>query len=338
MSGGGASAVGGGDGAYSNSRGDFTATITNATKNITITDLSFTLEGKHVVNGSVKKLTSAGGVIRVPLTTISVAAGVITLADADDFVTGDEVVVFIFGPDKAFDKDTDQKRFFNGNPNYEHYTSQEHIINESDLGIDGVHDGGDGVALVFTDSGNTYTAEDVAEGYEIFNVTDVSKATIDADSLSGLAGDGGAGTPTADDITHDALTGGTDDDWDDGDAASIPEVKRFVIPAEGFNLMSIDVLLDSQDAFNSLYLKLYATNDPNADGTDDIYWKDVSTDIFGAAQLSANGIGGSARAVTTGIFYIDVPSVTLKYMIKLVGECSNGTQNNEADVRIKKSS
>lgn len=330
-----ASSVGGGNNTYSNASGDFTATITDATKNITITGLPFTLEAKHVVAGSIKKIDTSDDVTSLPLTNVTVSGGVITLDDAADFATGDVVVVMLVGPDKAYDVDLDNTLTTVQNPDYAHYTDVEHIIDESNLGLDGTHDGGD-AATDFEDSGETYTAETVAEGYTIYNVTDGSSALIDADSLYGLAGDGGAGNPAAGDIAHAALAGGTDDDWDDADVASIPEVKRFEIPMDSYKHMSIDVLLDSQDEYNSVYVKLYATNDENADTTDDIYWKDVSTDVLGAAQLEADGIGGAARAVTQDIFFIDSSTIALKYMLKVVAECSNGTQNNEIDIRIKK--
>lgn len=329
-------ATGGGASTYSNASGDFTATPTVGTTNITITGLPFTLEEKHLVNGSIKRIDSDGLVSVVDSGTISVSGSVITLDEADDFETGDSVVVSLTGPDKAYDVALDAIRIFMLNPGYEHYTSVEHLIDESNLGIDGTHDGGDASAT-FTDTGETFTAETVAEGYEIYNVTDGSNGTITADTLYGLAGDGGAGNPTADDIEA-TLANGTDDDWDDSDVASIPECKRFVVPAEGFNLMTVDVLLDSQDEHNSCYCKIYGTLDENADDTDDIYWKDLSNDVFGVAQLSADGIGDGARAVTQGLYFIDTPSAMLKYMIKIVAECDNGTQDNEFDIRIKKSS
>jgi len=334
---GGGGGVGGGNNTYSNASGDFVATITNATKNITITGLPFTLEEINVMAGTILKIDASGNISKIELVNgqVSVAGGVITLGEADDFVTGDKVLVTLIGPDKAYDVGIDNQLVSVQNPDYAHYTDVEHIIDESNLGLDGTHDGGDSAAL-FTDTSETYTAEDVAEGYTIYNVTDGSDAVIDADTLSGLAGDGGAGSPTADDIDHAALANGTDDDWDDDDVASIPQVKRFEIPMDSYKHMSIDVLLDSQDEHNSCYCKLYATNDENADTTDDIYWKDISTDVFGGAQLEADGIGDAARAVTQGIYFIDTSQIALKYMIKIVAECDNGTQNNEFDIRIKK--
>ena len=123
-----AASTGGGSSTYSTAQGDFTATITDGTKNITITGLPFTLENKHVVNGAIKKITSAGVITAVDTGNISVSGGVITLSEADDFATGDEVVVSITGPDKAYDEATDSNQVFVINPEYEHYTSPEHLI------------------------------------------------------------------------------------------------------------------------------------------------------------------------------------------------------------------
>jgi hypothetical protein len=327
-------ATGGGSSTYSTAQGDITATPTVGTTNITVTGLPFTLTAEQIANGVVKRIASDGTVTVVDTGSVVVSGGVITLADADNFVSGDTVSVSLTGPDKAYDEALDSNIVSVLNPDYAHWTSVEHLIDESDLGIDATYDGGGAQDLVMTDTGETYTAATVAEGYTIYNVTQATSALITADTLSGLAGDGGAGNPTADDITHAALGA----NWVDTNVASIPEVKRFVVPAEGFNLVGIDVLLDSQDDHNSCYVKIYSTLDPNADDTDDIYWKDISADVFGASQLSADGIGDAARAVTQGIYWIDTPTVTLKYMIKIVAECDNGVQNNEFDIRIKKSS
>lgn len=327
------SSVGGGNNTYSNASGDFIATITDSTKNITITGLPFTLEAKHVVMGAIKKIAVTTNVVSdVALTDVVVAGGVITLADEPDFATGDVVVVSLIGPDKAYDSALDSQLTTVLNPNYSHYTSVEYLINESNLGIGATSDGGDADTL--TDSSETFTAETVAEGYTAYQVTDGESALVDADSLYGLAGDGGAsagGTSVETATLSGAAT------WDTK-AYVLPECKRFVIPAEGYNYLTIDILLDSQDEHNSCYCKIYATLDENADDTDDIYWKDISNDLFGAAQLSADGIGDGARAVTQGIYFVDVPTPVLKYMVKIVAECDNGTQNNEFDILIKKSS
>jgi hypothetical protein len=335
--GGGGSAVGGGGNSWSNPT-DFTAAITNGTKTITITQLPFTLVKQYVVNGSIKKMSSAGVVTTVPLTTVTVSAGVITLADADDFVTGDEVAVILNGPYKAYDKKGNAIVVTVLNPNHAHYTSVEPLIDESDLGIDGVHDGGDDKAT-FTDTGEVYTAASVAEGYRIYNVTGQCDALINADTLEGHAGDGGAGDPTDDDINHAALAGGpSDNDWDDGDGASIPEVKRFEIPIEGFNFDTIQVFLDSQDEHNSCYLKFYGTLFSEATTDDTIWWEDLTEEVFSVATVTADGIGDAGRAVTLALGVIDLATPMLKFMVEIVAECDDGNQNNEFKVRIKKAS
>ncbi len=316
-SGGSGSSVGGGTSVYSTAQGDFTAVITDSTKNITIAGLNFTLEAKHVVNGLIKKITNSDVVSTVPLTKVSVSGGVITLADADDFVTGDTVEVTLVGPDKGFDK---QGWWLNQilNPNYSHYTTPEQLIDESDLGIDGVHDGASGQQTVFTDSGEVFTAANVAEGYLIHNVDDVTSALIDI---------GGAGNPTADDITSASMGS----DWDT-DQASIPEVKRFVFPTASFNLNSMQPKITA-GANNKVFLKVYGSNNPAADDQSDDWWEDLSTDILGASDINA-----TAGTTTTGIFFVDTPTVMLKYMTKIIAECSDGVQDNDFDLFLVKGS
>ena len=333
-----AGAGGGGNNTWSNAQGDFTATITASTKNITIAGLSWTFNWRNVVLGMIQ-VKQSDGTLGDPLeyTGISVSGGVITLVGVDNFAAGDEVVVTLFGRDKAYEKATDADRVTILNSDAANYTSSESVA-ASNLGFTGGFDGTTGATAIFTDTGETYIPASVAEGYKIYNVTDGSDATAAADTLSGLAGDGGAGSPTADDITHSALTGGTGDDWQPADIASIPEVKRFVIPAEGFNKPTFDTILDSQNADNSCYFKLYRTNNPNANDTDDTYWHDITNDAFGVAEVTADGIGGSARAVTMAFGKLTTHVPVLKYMMKFVGVSETGVADNEFNVYVKKSS
>lgn len=324
----GGSGAGGGAMVYSNAAGDFTATANSGAKTITITGLPFTLEEIHVALGSIKVINTSTDVVEdADLSSIDVSAGVITLANQDsNFGANDEVAVLLVGPTKAYDTDLDTDKSSVQNPDYAHYTSVEHLINEEDLGLDGTHDGGDGLSD-FQDTSETYSADNVAEGYEIYNVTDGSDATVSD------PGDWGAGD---DEINHDALANGGDNDWDNGDVASIPEVKRFVIPFESYRHMSIHYKLVANDAHNSCYMKLYATNNDDADDTADTDWVDVTNDVFGAVQIDADGIGDAAAATEEGIGFITNDIVALKYMIKVVAECDNGTQDNDFDVYIKK--
>jgi len=327
---GGTSAVGSnGSGNYtwSTKQGDFTATITNATKNITIAGLPWTFTWEHVAK--IEKKTSAGVVTVVDLNPIAVSGSVITLADEDNFVTGDLVSVTLVGPDKSYNESNDAMNVNVLNPNYAHYTSVETLINESNMGVAATADGGGG-ATSLIDADGAFDPDTIAEGFVAYQTTDADYATIIADTLHGLAGDGGVAATT---ITTTTLTGASV--WT-SKAYTLPEVKRFVIPAEGYSFMTIDALLDSQDGNNSCYAKIYATLDANADDTDDTYWKDVSLDVFGAAMLTADGIGTAARAVSQGVYLVDSASGFLKYMIKIVAECEDATPDNEFDILIKK--
>jgi len=131
----GASSGGGGNNTWSNAQGDFTATITAGTKNVTIAGLPWTFDWRHVVLGTIQ-VKNADGTLNDPLnyTGLSVSGGVITLVGVDDFATGDEVLVTLFGPDKAYNEGTDANIVVVDNPDYAHYTSPEHLINVSAVG------------------------------------------------------------------------------------------------------------------------------------------------------------------------------------------------------------
>lgn len=309
--------VGGGNNTYSNASGDFTAVITDSTSNVTITGLSFTLEDIHVAMGAIKLIAVSGVVTDVALTDVSVSSGVITLADQPTFSTGDVVVVSLIGPDKAYDEAIDSQISTILNPNYAHYTSVEHLIEESNLGITGTATGTDINTL--TNSGASWSDSDIAVGYEAYSEEeDIAVTVLSLDSSTSM---------TTDNITVD---------WT-GDTYWVPECKRFVIPAEGFNHMAVHVRLSTGDVNNAAYCKIYATLDEDADDTIDNYWVDISSDVFGAAQLSSTG-----DASTEGIYFIDTPTTVLKYMIKIVGEVFDGgaaaATDQAFDVYVKRSS
>ena len=311
------SSVGGGASTYSTAQGDFTATITDATKNITVTGLPFTLEAEHVVAGSIKKITSTGVVTIVDTDTVSVAGTVITLAEADDFATGDTVVVSLTGPDKAYDEVVDSNIVTVLNPGYAHYTSVETLISESNLGITGTADGASD-ANTIEDTSETFTNAIVAIGYLAYSEEEDLTATIN--SVSATLIETGAG------IT----------DWI-GDTYWAAECKRFVIPAEGYNYLTIHTRLTTTAIGNSAFCKIYGTLDANAVDTDDTLWVDLSTEIFGA-ELTCAGASGTQE----GIYFVNATTPILKYMIKIVGELNdNGAGAIGAQtftVYIKKSS
>lgn len=334
--------VGSDEGSYS---------VGNGTREITLTGLSYTPTTEqiaYVFNITQNKLyhSPVKGLAKS-----TIAGGVITYAATitELLVTGDIIHIQLYIPARGWLAGVWAWAVSIVNTNYAHYTSVEEITS-SNIGLDGKHDGGDAESL-FDDTSETYTAEDVAEGFTIYNITDGSDATVDVDSQIGYAGDGGAGWdsgagPAAADpsmISHDALANGTDDDWDDDDVAGIPQCVRNILPTEGYNLNGSTIILDSQDAHNSCYTKLYATHNEDATVTDDIYWEDITEEAFGVVTVTADGIGEAVRTVTQKTCIMDTPSTWLKYMVKFVAECNDTTGDvvnwdNEFKFLWKKSS
>lgn len=117
---------GGGNNTWSTAQGDFTATPTTATANITVTGLSWAFAEENV--SSIVKYDSSGNKETLNTSQISVSGGVITLGNEDDFEAGDTVSVTLIGPDKAYDKSLDSNIVFVTNPEYAHYTSPEQLV------------------------------------------------------------------------------------------------------------------------------------------------------------------------------------------------------------------
>jgi hypothetical protein len=225
--------------------------------------------------------------------------------------------------DRGYDEPLDADKVVLLNPEYGHNTSVELLVSESNLGLDGVHDGG-ASTTVFTDTGETYTAAQVAEGFLIYNVTD---------SASALINSGGAGNPTADDITHAALSGANA--WAATEVASIPEVKRFVIPVTDFKKLKIHYEITA-GAANKCYMKIYETLDSAADDSDVTNWVNRSVDhLTGKDGFSTDHVEATASSTIEDIFEVDCLA-GLKYMIEVVAECTDGVQSNSFDVKIKK--
>lgn len=194
-----------------------------------------------------------------------------------------------------------------------------HIVNESNLGISGTYDAGGSQDTVFTDTGETYTAENVAEGYLIH--------CLPPTSTFGTITIGGAGSPAADDITHSPLGA----DWFNNDVAGIPEVKRFEIDMLNYLFLSGQYKITA-GANNKCFFKIYGTLNSAADITDDTYWTPLSEDIL----LNADGIIVAAGNTIGDMFVIDQPTPMLKYMLKIVAECSDGVLSNIFDIFIAK--
>lgn len=130
------SSIGGGSSVYSNAQEDFTATANDGGKTITIAGAPFTVEAKHVVAGKVIRINSDDEAVSLPLTNVAVAADVITLEDmSDDFVASDTVVVFLVGPDKAYDRDIDEDKSIVSNQPQYNYTDPEELVSDAGVGL-----------------------------------------------------------------------------------------------------------------------------------------------------------------------------------------------------------
>ena len=304
-------------GTYSNATGDFIATITNATKNITITGLPFTLDVINLVGGNIFKISN--GIVSVqPMTNISVSGGVITLGDALNFVTGDTVVVILRGPDKSYDKSLDVLKIINQNPDYGHYTSVETLVAESAVkGSQASADaGGDTDTIV--DADGAFSIASTAVGYKAYQTTDCQNANVTS-------------VDSATTIQTGTLSG--DATWA-SKAYSLPLVKRYEIPMEGYNNLTMHYYLSNGASLNT-YMKIYGTLNPAATADADTSWVDMSLAILG----NADGINVGANTTVENLIVIPAGKTMLKYMIKLVVEYSvAGTPTNTYNVYIKKSS
>lgn len=315
--GGGGSSVGGGNNTYSNANGDFIATITNATKNITITGLPFTLENIHVANGSVKKIAvTTNDVSTLRLSNIAVSGGVITLADEDNFATGDVVVVTLVGPDKAYDKTLDDNKVVVQNPQYGHYTSVETLVSEDDpVGTNLTADAG-GSATSLLDATGAFSVASTAVGFKAWSVTEGTSATISAILTTGSL-----------------TTGAGVTDWST-DEYQLPLVKRYEINMEGYNYLALHYRMTCV-ANQIAYLQLFGTLDASATVDADTNWVDMSTALLGGASISQSGAG-----TTEGLKYVVSQIPMLKYMVKMVWEkATTGAPSGSLfTVFVKKSS
>lgn len=117
---------------FSNAQGDFSVATTSGTKTMTVTGLPFTLEAVHVVAGSARSITTAGMVTTLPLSSVSVSSGVITLSDVSANFDGTEsILLHIVGPDKTFDNTLDVVKTSEQAPLWNRFTDSESIISAS---------------------------------------------------------------------------------------------------------------------------------------------------------------------------------------------------------------
>ena len=248
------------------------------------------------------------------------SAGTLTLVNAGTpFAATNVYEVGISATPLSLDIASDTTKTTEQAPDYGHYTDAESLVSEADLGIAETGDG-DGDTNTLEDDTGAFDAENVAVGYTAWQTTDTESATVNS-------------ITDADTIETGTLTGAAT--WA-AKAYLLPECKRFIIYADSYNHISVQVQMTANDANNACYCKIYASNVDAADDTDDTDWVDVSEELFGIAQLEADGITAGAAASHHSIHVVDVPTVILKYCIKIVGECKDATPDNNFDIYIKK--
>ena len=116
---------------YCNSKGDFVATVNNGAKTITLSSINAALGTvtANMVRRVVLIKVTTNVVSVIPLTTLAVAANVITLADAPaNFATGDVAIVWLQGPDQALNKTTNSIINSNLNPAWSRYTTVASLV------------------------------------------------------------------------------------------------------------------------------------------------------------------------------------------------------------------
>jgi len=182
------------------------------------------------------------------------------------------------------------------------------------VGLAGTHDGGDNEATVMTDSGESWPTNSLI-GATITNTTDSSSGTITANT----------GTT----ITVASLSGGTDNDWDTGDAFVVSNIVWLCSNEANF----------ADDAYTN-YDALYDTSGDravlhNADGyagaLEQIYTGFLATDVTGSSTTKVCdyyyqdtgwrvvGFGGAAgSASAAGAFCVSAGS-TSSYVNASIG-------------------
>jgi len=318
--------AGGGAIVYSNMAGDFTATITNATPNITITGLPFTLEAGNVAMGSIKKkAVTTNTISTLNPSTISVSGGVITLGGIPNFATGDEVYVTLIGTDKAYDTGLDSNLVIVQNPCYAHTTGVEQIAAETAFpGLTATTDDGGGGATSIVDTAAPFTLAQVTPliGYRVYSVTDGTYGLI------------ASWTSTTTIVT----TGGTVASFAN-DAYKMPVAKYYEVNMDTYNYLTFHYRLTAD--LNTRYtLQIWGTLDATAVVDSDVNWVNLSANVLGAtAGIIADGILAGATAIKEDLVVLDTPTPMLKYMFKLVAEGkAAAASGSSASIFIKKSS
>ncbi len=291
-------------------------TVTNGARTITLTGLSFTPSIEqlaYVYNKTQDKLyyAPAPGLAKCTL-----SAGVITIdASFPVLATGDIVHIQMWLPERAYDTTLDVLKAILLNPEYGHETAVETLVDEADIvGATAASDAG-GDATHIVDADGAFSVANIAVGFEARDVTE--SATVTVISLD-----------SATQLTTDAVTS-----WS-GDTYRLPLVKRYEINMETYRKLTMHYYMRNGASLNT-YLMLYGTLNAAATVDSDAGWVNLSATYLGGAT----GINVGVSATVEDMKFIAPTTPMLKYMVKLVVECTIGTApDNEYKLYIKKSS
>jgi len=109
-------------------------------------------------------------------------------------------------------------------------------------------------------------------------------------------------------------------------------VTRKEMPFTDYKNAGIQISLFAATADDTAILTAWITNDADADDSSDVGWIDDSTELLGAANITANA------STEESFHWIDTDKVCLKMMIRIAYSTTSGgvTENNACDVLIVK--
>jgi hypothetical protein len=276
--GGGSAITADGDTMYSNVSGDFTATVTDGTKDITIAFEPAGLTGFTEANiVSLYLINSTPELIALPISGCTVALGVITVNEfADDFALGDVVLVTLQGPKKAYNKVYDAVKTLTQNPEYGHTTPPQVLANAVTTPI----------ALILT-AQNGAPSTDTFENDGLITPYGEDNMLLGGNVVNETKGENTTSTSiTANTNVIGTLSNGAS--WELGDVGLFEGVRRYVASMDTYKYITIHYRLRA-GAQDLLTFRVIGTNDANANSSSRTGWVDMSQFFLGAASIQVTG-------------------------------------------------
>jgi len=313
------------DQVYSSAAGDFIAAVVPGTKTITIVGLAFPISEVNLAAIQIVDINLQH--VNLPINNTSVLAGVLTIPLApDNFLATDIAVVTIVGVQKKYDAVLDADRVIVQNPDWTHTTVGVLLGSDDYLGAlshpcDNAIPSADfeySTGGLLT-SNISFTPQDGSiSGGNLVNITGqmVGEATAITDT-SIVAAMSGAAV------------------WTSGDIASIPEVRRYIVPMDTYNYLSIQAKLLA-NVGNELRLAIFGSNNPLASASSDDDWCNITP------RFDPNGTAYSFDATQVNLYLVltnAVPITIENIMIRVDGYIltPNDAPDNSFEIYIKKS-